>query len=229
MARAELRRIVELPWGRGLQRMSKSFAMLPACNFLSRCRSADLVRDVAEMRGPCLPSDLPNATGQPEFHGVSLQIEETVSKYHDMRLLSSRIRFADFPTTPGKTRGVAQLELMAFSSSLASFLNRTYYIASRRTNAITCLLQEIMSDRNIDDYGIDVAMPKVCGKIRQSILRIDPLSVPFAHAVDNKCMTQVVDARATAPIALSQTGTAYNFTEQCLRRNIAIRSSFVPE
>ena len=46
-------------------------------------------------------------------------------------------------------------------------------VCSERPEAVACLLQEILRDRDVDERRMDIAMPEVGREERQLILRID--------------------------------------------------------
>lgn len=76
-----------------------------------------------------------------------------------------------------------------------------------RAKSLARQAEQLLSDGEIDERRVDVAVPEVGGEVGQTALWVDPLLVPLKHAVDDERVAQVVDARpATASLRLEAGG-----------------------
>ncbi len=54
-------------------------------------------------------------------------------------------------------------------------------------------IEQLPSNREIDERRVDVAVPEVGREVGQPTLRVDPFAVPLDHAVNDEGVAQVVD------------------------------------
>jgi hypothetical protein len=64
-----------------------------------------------------------------------------------------------------------------------------------RSEALAGLLQEVLSDGDVDQRRVDIAVPEIGRQERKFVLRIDARAVPFENAVHHKRVAEVVDTR----------------------------------
>ena len=64
--------------------------------------------------------------------------------------------------------------------------------------ALRGVLQQLTRDGDIDECGMNALVAKVGGEVWQPWLRIDTLSVPVQHPMDNECVPKIVYTRPDA-------------------------------
>jgi hypothetical protein len=66
------------------------------------------------------------------------------------------------------------------------------------SESITGLLQQFLSDGEIDQGRVDVLVAQISGQVKEARLGVDAFAVPREHTVHNKGVPQVMDMRAHA-------------------------------
>ena len=104
-------------------------------------------------------------------------------------------------------------------------------MCSECTEALVCLLQEILGDGDIDQRRMDIAVPEIGRQERELVLRIDAGAIPLQNAVHDHRVTQVVNARTSLALRRLDPGAPQYVDEarcDALRR-VACVSLIVPE
>ena len=104
-------------------------------------------------------------------------------------------------------------------------------MCSECTEALVCLLQEILRDRDIDQRRMDITVPKIGRQEWKLVLRIDAGPIPFQNAVHDHQVMQVVDARTDLALRRLDPGAPqYADEAPCdAMRSVACVSLIVPE
>lgn len=102
---------------------------------------------------------------------------------------------------------------------------------AQRTEALVCLLQDILSDGDIDQRRMDIAVSEIGRQEWKLVLRIDAGAIPFQNAVHDHRVTQVVDARTGLALRRFDPGTPQYIDEPICdaMRSVACVSLIVPE
>ena len=81
------------------------------------------------------------------------------------------------------------------------------------TEALVCLLQEILRDRDVDQRRMDIAVPEIGRQEWKLVLRIDAGAIPFENAIHDHGVTQVVNARTGLALRRLDPGTPQDVDE----------------
>ena len=76
---------------------------------------------------------------------------------------------------------------------------------------------------------MNVPVAEVGGQVWQIALGIYSLAIPLRHAMNNKCMPQIMDPWSTAPRCLPQPRLLNHAAEQRLRHDVTVAAFLMPE
>ena len=102
---------------------------------------------------------------------------------------------------------------------------------SECSESLVCLLQDILSDGDIDQRRMDIVVPEIGRQERKLVLRIDAGAIPLENAVHHHRVTQVVNARTGLALRRLDPGTPQYIDEPIgdAMRSVAGVSLIVPE
>lgn len=97
------------------------------------------------------------------------------------------------------------------------------------SETLACQTEQLLGDGEIDERRVDVAVPEIRREVGQPALRVDPLPVPLEHPVDDKRVSQIVNAGpATARLRLEASG-ADDAAQELLGSDVGVAARLVAE
>jgi hypothetical protein len=114
------------------------------------------------------------------------------------------------------------------SRSLVASANRDRALLAK---PFTGVLQQVLCDGDIYERRVNVSVAEIRGKVWQTRLWINAVSVPSQHAVENKAVAEVMNTRSDLTVVRLYTRASEDPNQQLSRHDLRVSSSclLVPE
>lgn len=106
---------------------------------------------------------------------------------------------------------------------------RLHYMGAEGPKPLTCAMQQILGDRDVNQGGVQVTMTKVGPEVRQLSLDIDAFLVPLDHPMYDKTVSQIVDSRTGTTGIRLEAGAAHHSAHQVVGSDVGVATLLMPE